>query len=226
MEYILLIILPLSAAIYVLLSTRSSEVPKRLSRGAENAQLIKVLLDLEPESLEELFCLYRQQFGAGAAKYAKQTYLRWKGGEVRPNKQTFHRLLIHLPKVMSFDLKCEVLRELREAYCHQEHYRATVYADDWKDTVTPLVERLANKISSTLPTNLSKRLSWLAEDDMQVAEKLLEQSQRKQSLVTVSLLDQEFANIEEALDNATGKGKVTHVLKLPQGTITLDFKRR
>jgi len=89
--------------------------PRRRSSN-KNAELVRVLLDLDQDSLAQLMELYEQQFGDGAARYAKQTYEKWKNGKVKPNKQTFRRFLINLPKVMSFDLKCEVLRKLREAY--------------------------------------------------------------------------------------------------------------
>jgi hypothetical protein len=226
MEYVFPIIVAVGVLFFVLKRGLFSSSSKKLSAGAENAQLIKVLVNLEQEPLEELFQLYERQFGEGAARYARQTYTKWKAGEVRPNRQTFRRFLIHLPKVMSFDLKCEVLREFRETYCPQQHYKATVYADDWRQTLTPLVESLIHKGNSSLPAKLSEKLSWLAEDDMQVADALLKQSEKQQGRLVLSLLEQEFSNIEQLLDNAMGKKRVTHILRLPQGTITLNIKNR
>src|SRR5262245_1801385 len=132
MLYILLAIPVLVVLIFFLRSRVLTPPTNALTRGQENANLIKVLLDLEAEPREELFQLYKDQFGDGAARYARQTYQKWKEGTVRPNKQTFHRFLINLPRVMSFDLKCEVLRELREAYCAKDNYQVNVTTDDWK----------------------------------------------------------------------------------------------
>jgi hypothetical protein len=198
---------------------------KKLTRGAQNAELVKVLLNLEEEPLEALFKLYRQQFGESAARYARNTYRKWKSGEVQPNKQTFRRFLINLPKVMSFDLKCEVLRELREVYCATENYKLTVHTDDWKEKLTPLVENMIARAKDTeVPDALKQRLSWLAEDDTQVANAILQRSQTRVSLDAVSLLEKEFSNIERLLDNTDGRGKVSHVLRLPLGTITMQIK--
>ena len=198
---------------------------KTLSRSRENAQLVKVILSLEDQPLEDLFSLYRQRFGAGAARYARHTYRKWKSGEVRPNKQTFFRFLIFLPKVMSFDLKCEVLRELREAYLPRDDYSLTVHTDDWKEKLTPLVESvLAKGKDAELPVKLKEKLSWLAEDDIEVANAILARSQAQQSLDSLSLLEKEFTNIEQLLDNTNGAGKVSHVLRLPSGTITMTIK--
>jgi len=198
---------------------------KKLSRAAQNAELVKVLLNLEDQPLEDLFKLYRQQFGDSAARYARNTYRKWKSGEVRPNKQTFRRFLLNLPKVMTFDLKCEVLRELREVYCATENYKLVVHTDDWKEKLAPLVESMiARTKDAELPEALKQRLTWLAEDDTQVANALLQRSQTKVSLDALTLLEKEFSNIERLLDNTDGRGKVTHVLRLPLGTITMQIK--
>src|SRR6185503_6335140 len=183
--------------------------PKALTRSQENANLISVLLELDDEPREQLFKLYQEQFGASAARYARQTYQKWKTGTVRPNKQTFRRFLINLPQVMNFDLKCEVLRELREAYCAQDNYKVTVTTDDWKETLTPIVEAVLKKaLTSDLPESLQRRLTWLAEDDVTVGKAILVESEARQTRNALALLEKEFSNIEELLDNARGRGKV------------------
>lgn len=227
MEYIFPAVIILGILFFLLRRYRLAPAKKRLTRAAQNDELMRVLLGLDDDSREQLFKLYRDEFGGSAARYARQTYLKWKEGSVRPNKQTFRRFLVHLPRVMSFDLKCEVLRELRDAYCASDNYKLTVNTDDWRETLTPLVESILQKANTAeLPDYLQKRLTWLAEDDVQIAEKLLAHSQTQQSLNALKLLENEFANIEYLLDNAKGSRKVTHSLKLPLGTITLNIKRR
>src|SRR3977135_2141266 len=70
------------------------------------SSIVGALLSLEDEPLAELFKLYRNQFGPGAAPYARHTYEKWRNGQVNPTRRTFNRLAIHLPSVMTFDLKC------------------------------------------------------------------------------------------------------------------------
>ena len=199
---------------------------KKLTRAQENANLVKVLLELDTDSREELFKLYREQFGENAVRYARNTYQKWKAGSVRPNKQTFNRFLINLPRVMNFDLKCEVLRELREAYCPRGEYSVTVSVDNWKSSLTPLVEEIIQRATSAeLPESLQRRLTWLAEDDISVANALLAESQARQSRNAMALLEKEFSNIEELLDNAPRNTRISHILKLPLGSITVQVKR-
>jgi len=128
---------------------------------------------------------------------------------------------------MNFDLKCEVLREFREAYCARNNYQVTVYTDDWKETLAPLVKDIMTKArTAELPNLVKQRLHWLADDDIEVARAILSKSEEMQSLAALSLLEKEFSNIEELLDNAKGRGKVTHQLRLPLGTIDLRIKKR
>ena len=126
---------------------------------------------------------------------------------------------------MSFDLKCEVLRELRETYCATENYKLTVNTNDWKEKLLPLVDSMIVRAKDAeLPDALKQRLGWLAEDDTQVANAILQRSQAQVSVAALALLEKEFSNIERLLDNTVGRRKVTHVLRLPLGTITMQIK--
>jgi hypothetical protein len=128
---------------------------------------------------------------------------------------------------MNFDLKCEVLRKFRETYCGQDKYSLTVYTDNWKEQLGPLVESVIEKAKNAeLPASLRSRLAWLSEDDVEIANALLAHSQEQQSRASLTLLHAEFANIENLLDNGKGDRKVTHNLQLPMGTISLKIKRR
>lgn len=200
---------------------------KKETEKFHHRELMKILLGLDDEKLGELLKLYKEEFGAGAARYARKTYRKWETGEVRPIRQTFERFLVHLPKVMDFNLKCEVLRHLMEAYCKKDSYNLTVYTDDWEKTLEPLVKKIIEKpYAASLPKQIEDRLKWLAHDDMQVAEKILKQSQVEEGRIAVSMLREEFANIEHLLENTKGRRKVSHKLKFPYGMINLKIKRR
>lgn len=200
---------------------------KKKVEKIHHKEILKVLLGLDDEKLGELLELYKQEFGAGAARYARKTYRKWEKGEVKPIKQTFERFMIHLPKVMDFDLKCEVLRHLMEEYCARDNHNLTVYTDDWEKTLEPLVKQLIDKpYTSRLPKQIEDRLKWLAYDDMEIARQLLAESNVQEGKIAVSMLEEEFKNIEYLLANTKGKRKVTHKLKFPYGTINLEIKRR
>ena len=212
--------------VVVTLFTRD-KTKKALSPKYRNADMVGVVLRLDDDALDKLFLLYRKHFGEGAAKYARRTYLKWKSGQVRPNKHTFNRFLVYLPKVMSFDLKCEVLRKLREEYCAKDHYSLSVNTEDWQEKLSPLVTDIIHKAYTVrLPKHLEKRLDWLSDHETEIARHLLAESEAQASKNAVSLLQEEIYNIERLLISTNGRSKVTHTIKLPYGTISLKIKRR
>lgn len=205
-------------------SPKFSETPQS---EFHNAELVKILLNLDEKSLDELFKLYKDKFGRGAAYYARRTYLKWRTGRVRPNNQTYKRFLVQLPKAMSYDLKCEILRKLMQEYCPKDVYQLAVSADDWEEKLTPLVKTIIDKpYTATLPRLIEEKLQWLAENEMQSARDILRNSQMQEGKIAVSILRQEISDIENLLESAKGETTVTHRLKLPYGTINLQIKRR
>jgi hypothetical protein len=206
--------------------TKNRQAKKSNSRH-RNADLVKVLLGLEQKALEDLFQLYAREFGSEAARYARRTYNKWRSGEVRPNKQTFNRLLVHLPEVMSFDLKCEVLRKLRQEYCAKDNYQLAVDTENWRSSIAPLIEGIINKsYSAKLPKHVEDRLRWLSADDMQIATSVLAEAQAQESKNAMLMLEQEFEQIERFLSATKGRSEITHIVKLPLGNITLKIKER
>jgi hypothetical protein len=192
----------------------------------DHPAIVRVLLSLEPEPLDDLFKLYRTQFGAGAARYARHTYRKWKTREVHPSRKTFWRLAFHLPSVMSFDLKCEVLRALRREYCGKNNYELSVRFDDWKAAMEPLIAGLIEKsYTAELPNEVEQTLTWLAGNDMQIAKALLSSSEAQETRDAVASLQSEFDGMELLLAESRGNPRIVHTLELPLGTITLNIER-
>lgn len=217
-----LVLLALLSAAALIYGRRAAQAaPRRIT----NADVVRVVLGLDPAVVDELFELYGREFGPGAARYARRTRLKWQAGRVRPNRQTFDRLLVRLPALMSFDLKCEVLRKLREEYCAKDSYRLSVTTRDWRDAVAPLVEDIVKKsFAAELPRALGERLKWLAGDDMLAARAILAESEAREGRMALALLDAEFENIERHIAESGGRSSVTHTIRLPLGTITLKIK--
>ena len=214
-------------AIFLWLYFIKGRSAKTLSERNRNADLVKVLLSLEQKTLDDLLQLYAREFGPGAARYARRTYNKWRSGEVRPSRQTFNRFLLRLPDVMSFDLKCEVLRKLKQEYCAKAHYQLAVDTQNWRGALLPLLEELVNKsYAAQLPKHVEERLRWLAADDMQIARAVLAASQAQESRNAMLMLESEFDSIESLLSETRGRGEVTHIIKLPLGTVTLKIEGR
>jgi hypothetical protein len=195
--------------------------------GGFDRDILERFYSLTPDQLTSLFNIYSDSYGDGPAAYARKTYTEWKLGAVRPSAQTINRLLDSLPLVLDFDGKCELLRKLRERHRKPEYYSLKVKADDWKEHVIPLVRTVVQKAyRANLPEVIERRLTWLSNGDMQTARAILGHIQALEGAVAVTLLQDEMRNIENALTNLDGKGKVTHTIHLPYGHIQLKISGR
>lgn len=189
-------------------------------------ELMTVLLSLDDGAVKELLDLYKKQFGTGPARYARRTLDKWRTGKVRPATQTFERFLVHLPKVMPYDLKCDVLRHFMEEYANKETYELDVTTDDWEEKLDPLVRQIIDKAyTAQLPKEVEEKLRWLGDGDMVAAQQILRASQAEEGRIMVATLRDEFRGFETVLSARHLKPKVTHVLEFPYGSIRLNIKR-
>lgn len=195
--------------------------------GGFDKDVLERFYSLTPDQLTRLFNIYSTEYGDGPATYARKTYDNWKHGKVRPSALTINRLLDSLPLVLNFEGKCELLRKLRERHRKLEHHSLKVRADDWREHVVPLVRAVIHKsYRANLPEAVERRLTWLSNGDMQTARVLLAHSQALEGAAAITLLQDEMQNIENAISNLDGRGKVTHTIRLPYGHIQLKISGR
>ena len=146
---------------------------------------------------------------------------------MQPATQTYQRFLVHLPKVMSYDMKCEVLRHFMQELAKKNNYQLNVYTDDWEQKISPLIEQIIDRAyTAQLPAEVERKLKWLGDGDMRAAQQILRSSQVEESRIMVSNLHDEFRNLEMILAQDNLKPRVTHMLRFPYGTIELNVKRR
>ena len=199
---------------------------RALDKRFHRSKLVSIILSLDDESVNELLGLYKKEFGAGAARYARRTYQKWKAGKVQPSWQTYERFLLHLPNVMSYDLKCEVLRHFMEEYAAKDDYELDVDTGNWEEKLTPLVQQIVEKAyTAQLPIEVERKLQWLGDGDMHAAQKILQASQAEEGRIAVSMLREEFVAIENLLSDEDLNPKVRHTMKFPYGTIRLNIKK-
>ena len=198
----------------------------RDSRKYHKSVLVRVLLNLPESTIKELLDLYKKEFGPGPARYARQTFKKWKEGRVQPATQTFNRFLVYMPKVMSYDLKCEILRHFMEEYSAKDEYELDVTTEDWDVKLEPLVRQIIDKaFTAQLPPEIENQLKWLGDGDMQAAQSILRASQAEDGRSRGSMLRDEFRAMEGLLDQQHLKPKVTHMLEFPYGTIKLNVRK-
>lgn len=194
--------------------------------GGIDADILEIFLNLESQTLRQVFEIYTRDYGKSAAHYARRTYTKWQSGSVKPSGQTLERLVSTLPPLLSFDVKCELLRKVRETTRQRETHHLTVDTTNWARKIAPLVSRIVSRAyTAELPESVERRLEWLASGDMQTAKAVLARAEVEEGKIAVALLKQEFQNIESILPSLPSGGKVMHTIELPYGSICLTIKR-
>jgi len=217
--------------VFIIFLAKSERVSGFFARNADSRKfhksvLVRVLLNLPESTINELLDIYKREFGPGPARYARRTFRKWKEGHVQPATQTFDRFLVHMPKVMSYDMKCDVLRHFMEEFAAKDEYVLDVTTDDWEQKLDPLVRQIIDKVfTAQLPDEVERQLKWLGDGDMVAAQEILRASQAAESRIMVSMLHDEFVAMEELLGHQRLKPRVTHVLEFPYGTIKLNVRR-
>jgi hypothetical protein len=187
--------------------------------------ILKALYSLDSRQLTSLIRSYREKYGSSSASYARKTYPNWKQGITQPSAKTIGRLLESLPEVLGFDAKCELIRKLRERHRRPETLSMKVTTSDWQEAVVPAAKRIILKArTSTLPTEVENKLTWLTANDAQAAQALLAHTEAYEGALAVSMLKHEFSSIEAVLSSTRAR-KVKHTIRLPHGNINLTIKR-
>lgn len=188
--------------------------------------LIEIFFNLTSSQLEELFTIYGRKHGFSSANYARKTYSKWKNNTVKQSRQSIARILVSLPEISDFQIKCTIIKKLRKKYFRKEFYKINIDTNNWVEKVTPLVDEVINKARTIeLPEVVERHLFWLANDDMQIANAIIGQIEVEEGKIAVALLKEEFEKIEYLLESLPVKATVTHTIILPYGNIELNIKK-
>jgi len=161
------------------------------SFGSFADRVSRLLLALDPDTLEKVFQSYRMRYGEGAYVYARRTVASWRVDGVRHIGQTVLRLLEFVPMYVEGETKFELVRIVREETLrrlHQVRLNLTLRADD---DLTALAAQLREvvraQIEIELPPGLLETQAWVTSGDAAVYQKMIRETERR--LLTEQLAD-------------------------------------
>ena len=180
----------------------------------------KIFFSLSEQSLDTLFKRYGQLHGKSAENYARKTFPNWKSGKTNLSGQTAERLLNLIPPYLPQNVKYELITKLRNHYFQKKNSHVSTTNERWQADVFPVVEELI-KVSSDfkLPESLVNRAAWLANGDVEAANKILASLELEEAKVRSNYLDIEFNRIQSLVDHMPHTQSIRHCIELPQGNI-------
>lgn len=185
----------------------------------------KIFLSLSQSDLERILASYGQAHGLKAEAYARETYVKWKTGEVKMSGQTAARLLELLPPVLPASARFELIKKLRAGHFKRTTVRVQSTPLTWRqDLAQPIRDLIDASAAFSLPDAVISRANWLTDGDAVAARRLLVAAEQQESAIRLAYIDEELRRIEALLQDIDTHRRIIHTLQLPQGEIILTVE--
>ncbi len=161
--------------------------------GGTVSDVKKYFFGLNEAELNELFAVYKRQYGASKEVYARQVFSRWKSGSTKMSGLVAKRLFNLLPPRMPIAVKLELAGNVWRHFGTSSTHHFTVGPNaDAKLFINRLYETFNLEIQDyNIPQSVKNRFDWLAAGDVSVKERLLNYfRQMDRKIATDSLHDQ------------------------------------
>jgi hypothetical protein len=163
--------------------------------GGIDADVRQMFFNLAPAVLTAVFQDYRAKYGSGAWTYAKETYEKWKSGQVEMSGEVSERLLALVPRHLDFATKYDLLAKLWRQR-EQKRIRLEISPDaEIQAAIQLVMSSIDNAKPAALPAHIVQRLNWLTSDDGLAAQSLLNQVLARESEMIASAVEAEVRQL-------------------------------
>jgi hypothetical protein len=195
--------------------------------GGIDEDIKREFFRLSKKDFEAVLAIYGKKYGDGAASYARGAYYRWRSGSTTMSGQTLERLLEVVPYVFPFETKLALYRKLRNAHRPRDNAHLKVTTETDIALVEAAVERIVQRARAVpLPAIVDQRLVWLAQGDGLTARKLVSASEEAEGVTVSQAVRAELTELHRVFASLELNHTMQHVIKLPCGTVTVDFARK
>ena len=184
--------------------------------------------NMSPELREKVFREYGRIYGPERLDYARDTYEKWKTGQVKMSGMVAKRIFDLMPRYLTPEQRMSVVeyiwRKLRRHDSVYFRFSPVVTASDLQRKLQGYLEEHVK--TREVPEDLKKEFSWLSSEDTAVYEKLLNRFldlDRQRILTTVRLTMQKVQQFLRNPDNAVYLQKFEQTVKTDGLEIHLLF---
>lgn len=193
--------------------------------GGAVGEIKKFFLDLDEEALNELLLDYGEIHSSSAATYARETFAKWKSGEIKLSGQTMERLIELVPPYLSASQRYSILKIVLE-----KHSKNNVYKNIKINTKEPAVgflelDEALNSIVHKdlleyLPESVMQAATWLYDDDITSARAMLSEARRAETEVIKSNARREIELLKKTVFSGQVKS-AAYSVEMPAGKVNV-----
>lgn len=194
--------------------------------GGTDDDVKEYFFSLTAEQLTPILAEYGDKFGTNARDYATKTLPMWKSGRRRMSGLVAHRLFSLLPRFMPIEKKFGLVKSLWEQKCPCSEKTFYVGRDADHDRLVELVkEHLSTVVRDySIPETIVNRFSWLAQDDVDLQQKLHNYFlQLHREVVTEAVRDRIPRLLKQLRASATLHQSLTQVVEVASHVVRLEF---
>ena len=187
---------------------RHIEAAERLRRelGGAEAQTRRTFLDLDYERLDALLEAYRLTYGESAYEYAIETFPRWRSGRRKMSGMVAERIFNLLPQFVTRPERHEIAGKLWKHLAPGSDMCLVLSTKSRPEDMRDALDRYARQHvrDYTFPETLHRRFTWIANQDVQLAQQLLNHFQQMEYRVAVDAVNQRVPVIARILTEMDG----------------------
>ncbi len=175
--------------------------------GGLEQDVQSLFFKLDNHTLSHVLWEYEQKYGRGARDYAARTFTKWRSRRVDMSGLILERLIHIVPPHLSFEQKFEIL--IKAATQTKSIVMVTLpVTSTLEESIQALSDSVRNALWNDLPSNLQTRLSWLAQDDFQMAKILLREAIRHEAVTASEYLKENINNFSKVANSVSDSSNI------------------
>ena len=211
--------------------SRKKSIKQTLSEqfcGLEE-ELKKKFLNLNSNDLLYFFQDYRLKYGQASTDYARKTYPSWRLRRTQLSGQTLERIIEIMPKFLTKEQRIDYIIKLRDNHKPVKRGFAYCSVGNWKTkTLSEIKKFIKENQEFKFPKELKQKASWLSGNDSNLVNNILNNFDKKKSLIRLKYIENEFKIIEHLILNVHNLQKIEYCFRLPFGTVfvRIDLEKK
>lgn len=191
--------------------------------GEAVSEIKSSFLSLKSDALDELFEDYADMHGDGPAKYARDTFPKWKNGQTKLSGKTMERLIELVPPYLSPDQRFELLKiVLKKHKVSGLSKRIDVDTDEPSSGFHLIDEALSELVVrdplASIPERVMNAAKWLYDDDITAARSMLAEADRLENDIVRANARKELEMLKRTIKNKQIK-TASYSVEMPSGRL-------
>ena len=193
--------------------------------GGSITEVENYFFSLNLSQKNEIFTEYGKKFGSLKEDYARQTITKWQTGKVQMSGLVAKRLFSLLPNYMPLETKYHLTETLWKHVSPKSKSKLVFDSDTpTEDIIQSVQKQLDNDIvQHSIPAQLEKRFDWLAGDDVEVKQQLLNFIRIKERELSSEAFASRLPMLKELVSNNKHNTKANHIIEIGRSEISIEI---